>query len=35
MPFTIAHRVLNAEPYKSLASFGRVFPAIIANSEQA
>lgn len=34
MPFTIAHRVLTAEPYKSLASFGRVFPALIARTEQ-
>ena len=34
MPFTIAHRVLTAEPYKSLASFGRVLPALIAHTEQ-
>lgn len=35
MPFTIANRVLTGEPYKSLASFGRVFPALLARSEQA
>jgi hypothetical protein len=35
MPFTIAHRVLTGEPHKSLASFGRVFPALIARSEQS
>jgi hypothetical protein len=35
MPFTIAHRVLTGEPFKSLASFARVFPAIIARAEQA
>jgi hypothetical protein len=33
-PFTIAHRVLTGEPFKSLASFGRVFPAIIAQSQR-
>ena len=31
-PFGIAFRVLNGEPYKSLASFGRSLPAIIARS---
>jgi hypothetical protein len=35
MPFTIANRVLTGEPYKSLTSFGRVFPALLARSEQA
>jgi hypothetical protein len=35
MPFTIANRVLSGEPYKSLASFARVFPALLARSEQA
>ncbi|MFI9385816.1 hypothetical protein [Kutzneria sp. NPDC052558] len=34
LPFTIAHRVLTAEPHKSLASFARVFPAILARTEQ-
>ncbi|MEV4705081.1 hypothetical protein [Actinoplanes sp. NPDC049316] len=28
LPFATAHRVLSGEPYKSLGSFVRVFPAI-------
>jgi hypothetical protein len=32
-PFAIADRVLRAEPYKSLASFARVLPAIAAHAE--
>lgn len=35
LPFTIANRVLSGEPFKSLASFARVFPALIARSGQA
>lgn len=31
-PFSIASRVLSGEPDKSLASFGRTLPAIIARS---
>ncbi|MEV4313328.1 hypothetical protein [Actinocrispum sp. NPDC049592] len=34
LPFGIAERVLSGEPYKSLASFGRVFPAIIEREER-
>ncbi|MBB5895020.1 hypothetical protein [Kutzneria kofuensis] len=34
MPFTIAERVLTGEPFKSLASFARAFPMILARSEQ-
>jgi hypothetical protein len=33
-PFGIARRVLRGEPGKSLASFGRALPAVIARSEQ-
>jgi hypothetical protein len=29
-PFAVADKVLRAEPYKSLASFARVLPAIVA-----
>jgi hypothetical protein len=33
-PFGVAARILRAEPYKSLASFGRSIPAIIANQQK-
>ncbi|ADJ44711.1 hypothetical protein AMES_2886 [Amycolatopsis mediterranei S699] len=33
-PFGIAERVLSGEPFKSLASFGRVFPAIVERAER-
>jgi hypothetical protein len=34
-PFAVADKVLRAEPYKSLASFARVLPAIVARTQAA
>jgi hypothetical protein len=34
-PFTVTYRVLRAEPYKSLASFARVLPAVAARTRAA
>ena len=34
-PFAVAHKVLSGEPYKSLASFARVLPAIAARAQAA
>jgi hypothetical protein len=34
-PFAIAGRVLRGEPYKSLASFARVLPAIAARAQDS
>jgi hypothetical protein len=33
-PFGIAERVLSGEPFKSVASFGRVFPAVIERARR-
>jgi hypothetical protein len=32
-PFAITHKILRAEPYKSLASFARVLPALAARTQ--
>jgi hypothetical protein len=34
-PFGIADRVLNGEPYKSLASFARVLPSVVDRARDA
>ncbi|MFL6072580.1 MAG: hypothetical protein ACJ73S_04200 [Mycobacteriales bacterium] len=33
-PFAVTHRVLSGEPYKSLASFARVLPAVVERSSE-
>jgi len=32
-PFAITHKILRAEPYKSLASFARVLPPLAARTQ--